>query len=212
MAPLPRWSNSILWVALLILAGFLFGVPAVLMAWVRTPVSDGVGVRIEQPVQFDHRHHAQDAAIRCLYCHYDAERGPTAGVPDTALCMGCHGQVWNDSPQTEPLRESWSERRPIAWRRVTDLPDFVFFDHSVHVRRGVGCESCHGRVDRMAAVYRAYSLDMGFCLDCHRDPEPHLRPPEHADWMGYPMARARGRSVAVSLAIDPPTHCTGCHR
>lgn len=190
----------------------IVGVPALLMAWVRTPAEEDVGKPLEQPIQFDHRHHARDDGIRCLYCHSDAEEGPAAGVPDTALCMGCHGQIWNDSPETLPIRTSWARGRPIAWRRVTDLPDFVFFDHSAHVLRGVGCESCHGRVDRMARVYKAFEMDMGFCLDCHRDPEPHLRPPEHADRMGYPLDRARGRRIAERMAIDPPTYCTGCHR
>lgn len=212
MAPLPRWSNSVFSFALALVALVMVGVPALLMAWVRTPANADVAERHEQPVPFDHRHHARDDGIRCLYCHHDAESGPTAGVPDTALCMGCHNQIWNDSRQTEPVRASWAREEPIVWRRVTDLPDFVFFDHSVHVRRGVGCESCHGRVDRMAVVYKAYPLDMAFCLECHRDPEPRLRPPEYVDWMGYPNGGEGGRRVADELGIDPPTHCTGCHR
>lgn len=154
MAPLPRWSDSVFRAVLLVGALVVLGVPTLLMAWVRTDGQNEVGIEVEQPIEFDHRHHARDDGIRCLYCHHEAERGPTAGVPDTALCMGCHNQIWNDSPQTAPIRESWDHRTPIRWRRVTRLPDFVFFDHSAHVSNGVGCETCHGRVDLMASVDR----------------------------------------------------------
>ena len=212
----PSWSDTALrcFLAVVFFGGVL-GVPALLMAWVRTPMSDDLGRILQQPIQFDHRHHVRDDGIDCLYCHHDAQRSPAAGVPDTATCMGCHAQVWAESPKLEPLRRSWYSGQPIAWRRVHDLPDFVFFDHAVHVTRGVGCETCHGRVDLMAAVYKTRPLTMGWCLDCHRHPEPFLRPPEHATTMGYrppePQAIA-GRKIRARFDIDPPTHCSGCHR
>lgn len=212
MAPLPRWSDSVFWMVLLGAALIVAGVPALLMAWVRTPGQNEVGIEVEQPIDFDHRHHSRDDGIRCLYCHYEAETGPTAGVPDTALCMGCHNQIWNDSPQTAPIRESWDHQTPIRWRRVTRLPDFVFFDHSAHVSHGVGCETCHGRVDRMAAVHKVEAMHMSWCVDCHRDPSPHLRPPELVDTMGLASDPARGRRIERELDVAPPTHCTGCHR
>lgn len=212
MAPLPRWSDSLLRLTLLVGALTVVGVPTLLMAWVRTPGQDDVGVAIDQPIAFDHRHHTRDDGIRCLYCHHEAERAPTAGVPDTALCMGCHNQIWNESPQTAPIRESWELGQPIAWRRVTRLPDFVFFDHSAHVSRGVGCETCHGRVDRMAAVYKVEAMRMDWCVDCHRDPAPHLRPASRIDAMGLPSDPTRGRRLARELGVRPPTTCTGCHR
>lgn len=212
MAPLPRWSDSVLRLALLVGVAVVVGVPTLLMAWVRTPGERQVGVAVEQPIEFDHRHHVRDDGIQCLYCHYEAERGPMAGVPDTALCMGCHNQIWPDSPQTAPLRTSWALQRPIAWRRVTRVPDFVFFDHSAHVTIGVGCETCHGRVDTMAAVTKVEAMTMSWCVDCHRDPAPHLRPRELVDAMGVAPDPERGRRIARELDVRPPTHCTGCHR
>ena len=126
--------------------------------------------------------------------------------------MGCHAQILPDSPLLAPVRASYANDTPLRWRKVTKLPDFVFFDHAIHVERGVGCESCHGRVDQMALVAPAVRIHMGWCLDCHRDPTPHLREPADATVMGMAPSRRRGRAVAARLAIRPPTHCTGCHR
>ncbi len=212
MAPLPRWSDPLFRLTLAFLAVVVVAVPGLLMAWVRTPGHRNVGQPLNQPIQFDHRHHVRDDAIDCIYCHHDVRNGPTAGVPDTALCMSCHAQIWNDSPQTAPLRESWELNRPIMWLRVTDLPDFVFFDHSIHVNRGVGCETCHGRVDLLASVSKQHVIDMGWCLSCHRDPIPYLRPPELATQMNYHNRREEGERIARELDIHPPTNCTACHR
>ena len=167
---------------------------------------------LDQPVQFDHRHHVRDDGIDCRHCHFDAWRSPTAGVPGTALCMNCHRQVLVDSPLLAPVRRSVATGEPLRWRRVHDLPDFVFFDHRAHVRRGVGCETCHGRVDRMAQVHTVASLGMAWCLDCHRDPVPHLRPLDRITEMGRPPSRAEGRVIADALDVHPPTHCSTCHR
>jgi predicted CXXCH cytochrome family protein len=158
------------WLRATLLALFLlvFGVPALLMAWVRTPQVTGQHDPREQPVRFDHRHHVLDAAIGCLYCHKGAETEKRAGVPGTAVCMGCHAQVWRDSPELEPLRRSWLSHEPIRWNRIHRLPDFVFFDHSTHTSAGVTCVSCHGHVELMAQVEQVSPLTMGWCLECHR--------------------------------------------
>jgi hypothetical protein len=129
--------------------------------------------------------------------------------------MGCHAQIWTSSPLLEPVRRSYYEREPIRWRRVHDLPDFVYFDHSAHVNRGVGCETCHGRVDRMAVVHQAHPMQMGWCLDCHRTPERFLRPVEEVTTMGYLPPEPQpivGVRLKTEYGVDPPTHCSGCHR
>lgn len=191
----------------------IVGVPVGLMLWFRSPLQRDVGLDVEQPIDFDHRHHNRDDGIDCLYCHHNARRSPYAGIPSTELCMGCHNQIWNDGDATAPLRASWFADSPIHWNRVNDVPDFVFFDHRAHVEGGVGCESCHGRVDLMPAVVKAESLHMGWCLDCHRDPVPHLRFPEDITTMGLLPSRRRGEDVIAALGPPvAPVHCTGCHR
>lgn len=211
-APLPPWSDTIFRIAMISAVGLVVGFPLLCMAFVRTPAYLDVREPKSQPVMFDHRHHVRDDGIDCMYCHYDAARSPSAGVPGAGLCMNCHAQIWNDSPLLEPVRRSAYTGEPIEWERVHNLPDFAYFNHAAHVNRGVGCESCHGRVDFMARVYRAEPIDMGWCLDCHRDPAPHLRPPELATAMGYETGRKKGERIARKLEIDPPTDCTGCHR
>src|SRR5262249_10487896 len=128
------------------------------------------------PIPFDHRHHVRDDGIDCLFCHDGADRSAYAGIPGADRCMGCHAQIWNDSSLIAPIRDSAATGRAIRWRRVHSLPDFVYFDHSIHVTRGIGCVECHGDVDNMAAVFQVHRLNMSWCLDCHRDPMPHLRP------------------------------------
>lgn len=185
------------------------------MGWVRTPYATGEGDPLEQPVAFDHRHHVADDRIDCRYCHADVEKGPSAGIPSADRCMGCHGQVWSESELLEPVRESYYTGRPIAWERVHRLPDFVFFDHSVHVTNGIGCETCHGRVDRMARIYQVAPLTMGWCLDCHRDPERHLRPLDAITAMGWKPrvpGEAPGPVLAEAYGVKPKTDCTACHR
>src|SRR5690242_3178087 len=131
-----------------------------------------------QPVPFSHEHHAGGLGIDCRYCHTTVEVSPFAGIPPTATCMNCHKQVWAESDMLEPVRASLRDNRPIQWNRVNDLPDFVYFDHSIHVNKGVGCETCHGRVDRMPLTWAAENLHMQWCLACHRHPEKFLRPKE----------------------------------
>lgn len=186
-----------------------------LVVYMHAPDAYAELLPIDQPVEFDHRHHVVDDAISCLYCHSGAERSAAAGVPSSELCMGCHGQIWSESSLLEPVRRSYFSGEPLRWNRVNELPDFVYFDHSVHLASGVGCVSCHGRVDRMPRVYKVASLSMTFCLDCHRDPGPHLQPRETvADPNFDPSslsAQAR-RELVAAYAPRELTHCSTCHR
>lgn len=129
----------------------------------------------DQPVPFSHDHHVSGLGIDCRYCHTTVETSSFAGIPSTEVCMGCHSQIWKDSALLEPVRESYRTKRPLKWTRVHDVPDFVYFDHSIHVAKGIGCESCHGRVDRMPLMRKAHAMHMEWCLQCHRRPEEHVR-------------------------------------
>lgn len=210
-----RSSNSAIRVGLIAIIALVIGCPVALMVYVRTPYVTGVSYAPDQPVMFDHRHHNRDDGIDCRYCHDQVERSAYAGIPSTELCMGCHSQIWNDSPMLEPVRRSYYSGQPIRWNRVHDLPDFVYFDHSIHVAMGVGCVTCHGRVDRMAQVYQTKPLHMGWCLSCHRDPAPHLRPREeitNMEWDPGDDPRRVGAALVVEYGVEGPTYCTACHR
>lgn len=182
------------------------------MLFVRTPYVTNEGTPVVQPVMFDHRHHVRDDLIDCLYCHYTAETSAYASVPPTELCMNCHSQIWTASPLLAPVRESFFSGRPIDWKRVHKLPDHVYFDHSIHVAKGVGCVSCHGRVDEMAQVARAAPLTMGWCLDCHRNPEPHLRPRDRITDMTWNPSPGEGERLARENGVGRLTNCSTCHR
>jgi hypothetical protein len=207
-------SNSLLAAGLVIALALLVGAPLAMWIYVRTPYNSRVGEATVQPVMFDHRHHVADDGIDCRYCHYTVERSPYAGVPPTAVCMNCHSQIWSSSVQLRPVRESYFYGKLLVWPRVTSLPDFVYFNHAIHVRRGIGCASCHGRVDRMAAVYKAEPMNMSWCLSCHRDPAAYLRPEDHITDMDWnpPNQREIGERIQRERKIAPPTNCTACHR
>lgn len=197
----PR-SDQRLRMVVLVVLGLLIGIPVALMIYVRTPFITEAGVTPVQPVEFDHRHHVRDDGISCLYCHDGADRSRRAGIPPAEVCMGCHSQIHLDDPLLEPVRRSRYEHRPIAWQRVHDLPDFVFFDHSIHVTRGIDCARCHGAVEDMGWVRKVYPMTMGWCLDCH-DPRPL-----------EPQPTVAIDTADTTLAGDPrgPYHCTACHR
>src|SRR5881409_139659 len=152
----------------------------------RSPYLTEVGVPREQPIPFSHKHHVSGIGIDCRYCHTSVEESSFAGIPPTKTCMNCHSQIWADSPYLEPVRESWRTGNPIKWTRVYDLPDFVYFNHSIHVNKGVGCSTCHGRVDLMPLTYQAASLQMEWCLQCHRQPEMFIRPKSQVFQMDWP--------------------------
>lgn len=216
MSPLfrPR-HNTIAQVSLFVGALVALSVVGGLLTYVRTPYARGMQDPIEQPIQFDHRHHTRDEGIDCRYCHNTVDKSPSAGIPATSLCLNCHSQVWNKSPLLEPVRDSFFNDKPLHWRRVYRVPDFVFFNHSIHVNKGVGCASCHGRVDTMAAVEKASDLTMGWCLDCHRNPEKHIRPVEEVTNMTWRVegdAEEAGKRQAEINHVHTRTSCTTCHR
>lgn len=216
MAPLFKpGMDSKLRAGLAAVLGLPVGLVVLLLLLAQTPLARGALEPREQPVQFDHRHHVGDEGIDCRYCHDGAWTSPFAGVPPTSRCMGCHAQIWNESPKLAPVRASFFEDSPIPWRRVHKLPDFVYFNHAIHVNKGVGCVECHGRVDTMPAVLQVQLLTMGWCLECHRDPAPHLRPLSEITnlaWRPPGEARAVGEQVQQQLDVHPRTNCTTCHR
>jgi hypothetical protein len=211
----PTWSDSLLRAGLTLLGLLALGTPLVLMAWVRSPQITGQGDPIKQPIAFDHRHHVVDDAIDCRYCHDLVDRTPYAGVPPTERCLNCHNQIWNTSPELARVWASYVTDTPIHWRRVHQLPDFVYFNHAIHVNKGVGCETCHGRVDRMARVFQVAPLTMGWCLDCHRQPERYLRPLNEVTAMGWKPEQPQselGPALASRYDVRSITNCTACHR
>lgn len=193
----------------------LVAVVLALVFWLlRSPLATGEGRATEQPVLFSHAIHAGNLGLDCRYCHTSVESASFAGMPPTQTCMNCHSQILTASPLLDAVHESWEQGTPLRWRRVHDLADFVYFDHSIHLDRGVGCVSCHGRVDEMTTVRQVEPLTMGWCLDCHREPERHLRPPERVfdvEWQPENQ-RAVGRAVMEQLGVTVRTSCSTCHR
>jgi hypothetical protein len=188
------------------------------MAYVRSPYVTNQQQPVEQPIEFDHRHHSGDEQIDCRYCHWTVEKSPSAGIPSTTVCMSCHAQVWNKSPYLVEVRKAFFSDQPIPWVRVHNLPDFVYFNHSIHVNKGVGCATCHGRIDQMGAVEQHAPLTMSWCLDCHRNPEPNLRPAEFITSMTWSPpadkaeAAALGKKLAEEYDVHSRTSCSTCHR
>jgi hypothetical protein len=183
------------------------------MVYVRTSYNTGEQFPVDQPVEFDHRHHVQDDGIECRYCHRTVEKAASAGMPATELCMGCHSQIWNRTLLLEPVRRSYFSDSPISWNRVHQLPGYVYFNHSIHVNKGVGCSTCHGRIDQMARVYQVAPLNMGWCLDCHREPAKSLRPRDEITQMDWkPSDPGQGERLAREYQVRSLTNCTTCHR
>lgn len=203
-------------IKLAVLALFM-SVPALagFAVW-RESAWQALGEPIDQPIPFSHKHHVADDGIDCRYCHTTVETQRQAGLPSTHVCLSCHSQLYTDARVLEPLRESARTGKPIAWKRVHELPDFVFFDHSVHVAKGVGCVECHGRVDQMPITWRSQPLQMQWCLQCHRDPAPHLRPHDRLFDMAAPrLSEGDARNLARLMKIESTrrmTDCSTCHR
>jgi hypothetical protein len=198
--------------AMVLLAGGLIGV-AMLIG--RSSYATRAHEYVEQPVQFSHLHHVLDDGIDCRYCHTSVESSSFAGIPPTKTCMNCHSQIWRSAPILEPVRASFREDRPMQWIRVHDLPDFVYFNHSVHVKKGIGCETCHGRVDQMPLMRQENSLQMEWCLNCHRNPQDYVRPRSEIFSMGYRPPRPQseeGPRLVAAYDIKPSTDCSTCHR
>jgi len=187
----------------------------IVLAVNRSPYVTEAGVVRRQPVPFSHKHHVSAIGIDCRYCHTFVEEAAVAGLPPTKTCMNCHAQIWADSPMLEPVRASWRTDTSLAWVRVHDLPDFVYFDHSIHVQKGIGCVTCHGRVDEMPLMWRQHSLLMEWCLECHRAPERFVRPRAFVfsmDWQPAEDQLTLGRKLVQEYHIAKLTSCSVCHR
>ena len=175
---------------------------------------------VEQPIQFSHAHHVGGVGIDCRYCHTSVEKSSFAGIPPTKTCMNCHSQIWSNAPILEPVRSSFRTDTPLNWIRVNDLPDFVYFNHQIHIKQGVGCNVCHGPVDKMPLMYQAQSLLMEFCVNCHKAPENFLRPRSEVFNMNYQVpADTTQLELGMRLkreynisSVEHMTSCSVCHR
>ncbi|MEP0814682.1 MAG: cytochrome c3 family protein [bacterium] len=210
----PAWFDRLVRIFGLVFVG---GAVYILVLWIFlvSPKTTRVGYQPEQPVPYSHALHAGKLGMDCRYCHTTVEETAQAAIPPTQTCMNCHTTIWKDSPKLLSVRESYATGMPIKWVRVHNLPDFVYFNHSAHVTRGIGCVSCHGRVDKMETVYQKNILTMGWCLDCHRNPEKHLRPKEFVtsmDWVPEENQKDLGKRLAREYNIKPSTDCWTCHR
>jgi hypothetical protein len=177
-----------------------------------------VRVAPEQPIPFSHKHHVKDDGIDCRYCHTSVETSHYAGLPATEICMTCHSQIWSNASVTQPIRDSWASGKSIEWRRVHDLPDFVYFNHSIHVNKGIGCSTCHGHVDEMPLTYRVNNLYMDWCVNCHRQPAKYIRPKSEVFNIDYeyPANQAEvGPKLVTEYHVQDArslTDCFTCHR
>lgn len=204
----PRSLNKLPFIAAAV--GGILGPGVVLAAWYYvTPKNFQVGYAPTQPVPYSHRLHAGQMGMDCRYCHANVEKSAKAMIPPTQTCMGCHAMVKTESAKLAPVRASWETGKPVEWVHVHKLPDHAYFDHSVHVGVGVGCATCHGRVDQMEVVASDQPINMGWCLDCHRNPTPNLRPRDQVTNMSWTPEQSKGFTPPE---VHPPTHCSGCHR
>lgn len=209
----PKWANEV--PQRLLLGLIIFATATVAGVWYYfSPEYTDVGYSPTQPVPFSHQLHAGAHDIDCRYCHTNVEKSRQANVPATQTCMNCHSQIKTDSPRLEKIRDSWKTGEPVEWVRVHNLPDYAYFNHAAHVNVGVGCETCHGRIDRMAEVFQKEPLSMSWCLDCHRNPEQYVRPVDEVTTMGYKPDEDQikmGKELVAKNNINPPTYCQGCH-
>lgn len=189
------------------------------MALVSSPYFTRVDVAPDQPVAFSHKHHVDELGLTCRYCHVYVEDSSFAGIPQTEVCMGCHSQIWTDSPALEPVVASYQNNTPIVWNRVYDLPDYVYFDHSIHLNKGVACVKCHDQVNEMPAVRKAEPLQMAWCLQCHRNRQDNIRPRSEVfnmNWEPPADLEALQRQLVKDYHVDVEqfniTDCSVCHR
>lgn len=207
--------------ALILFSGASFGAA---FLWYKSGLVSGQGSHVVQPVQFTHEHHVSGLGLDCRYCHFGVERSSHAQVPPTKVCMTCHSQMYTQEDMLEPVRESWKSDTPIEWVRVHNLSDFVYFNHSAHINKGIGCAECHGRVDQMGLVYQAESLHMAWCLQCHFEPETRVRPKDQVTNMAYEHPKSPNDKLPVGdqqltqaeLAehyhVQSKVSCSTCHR
>lgn len=208
----PKWANE---VPRRILLGLIILVTALVAGvwYYFSPEYTDVGYAPEQPVPYSHQVHAGKLGLDCQYCHSEVFNSKQANLPPTQTCMNCHEQVLTDSENLAKIRQSWETGEPVEWVRVHNLPDYAYFNHAAHVNVGVGCETCHGRVDRMEVVFQKEPLSMSWCMDCHRNPEQYVRPVEEVTTMGFQADNQveMGRDLVAKHNIQPPTYCQSCH-
>jgi hypothetical protein len=201
--------------ALLLFVGGL-GATLALLNW--SGYNTNQNVHVDQPIQFSHAHHVGGMGIDCRYCHTTVDESAFANIPPTKTCMNCHSQIWNTAPILEPVRASFRDNTPLQWTRVHDLPDFVYFNHSIHVKQGIGCATCHGRVDQMPLMYQQATLMMSWCLDCHRNPARYVRPRAEVYTMAWerpaddPGLGERLVQEYKIAGVEQLTNCSTCHR
>jgi hypothetical protein len=210
-----RSTNTISRVSIFGGLALIIALTLVIAGLYRSAYVSEIGVARAQPVPFSHKHHVADDGIDCRYCHTSVETSSFAGIPSTKICMNCHTQIWPDSPALAPVRESFRTGQSIQWTRVHNLPGFVYFDHSIHLHKGIGCATCHGRLDEMPLTWRVNTLYMDWCLECHRAPEQFVRPRAQVFNMEYEAPAdqlALGRRLVKEYGVKPLTGCSTCHR
>jgi formamidopyrimidine-DNA glycosylase len=208
-------SNTIAKVS--IVAAILLAASTLAVAYIvdRGPWITAVQMAPEQPIPFSHKHHVKDDGIDCRYCHTSVENSAYAGIPPTETCMSCHSQIWSNASVTEPIRQSWTTGKSIEWTRVHDLPDYVYFNHSIHLNKGMGCSTCHGQINEMALTWKVNTLNMNWCISCHRNPAQYIRPRSEVFNINYkyPSDQATlGPKLVKEYHVQSLTDCYTCHR
>ena len=208
-------TNTIARVSIFGLLFFVAFLGWLAMAVDRSPAVTRQNLVVEQPVPFSHDHHVGEIGLDCRYCHTTVEKSGFAGMPPTQTCMGCHSVLFADAAMLEPVRASFRDSKPIAWNRVYDLPDFVYFNHSIHVAKGMGCTTCHGDIGKMPLTWKASSLQMEWCLECHRDPARFVRPRSEVfnpKWDPASLSANERAGLVEEYRIQSKTSCSVCHR
>ncbi|HJN27645.1 MAG TPA: cytochrome c3 family protein [Candidatus Latescibacteria bacterium] len=208
-----NWLARFSVIAVIGVTGLLF---SIILNINRIEYVNEVGVAIDQPVPFSHKHHVEALGIDCRYCHASVEESAFAGIPPVETCMTCHSLIWTEAPNLEPIRTAWRDEQPIQWNRVHDLPDFVYFRHNIHIAKGIGCTSCHGAINEMPLVWAENALNMEWCLDCHRQPEKHIRPRDRVfdvHWTPPADQEAQGLQLVeeYDVRVSQLTDCSVCH-
>ena len=211
-------ADAVFRLALLILVGTVIVLLLVSAGISRSSYRTNVGLALEQPVPFSHKHHSGELGLDCRYCHQQVETLATAGIPPTWTCMTCHSQIWTGSEMLAPVRNSLARNEPLQWTRLNRLPNYVYFNHAIHVTKGVGCSTCHGAVDTMQLTYKANAFEMQFCVDCHRHPDQFVRPQDQVwnmHWSPPPDQESAGPKLVAAYHIGTAarlTDCSICHR
>lgn len=214
----PPRSNLIARLSIPVLLILVAVIGGILIWYTHSSAFNHVGVKIDQPVPFPHNLHVSGLGLNCRYCHDAVDKSSFADLPPTETCMTCHSQVATTSPNLQPVRDSWKTGKPIQWNRVNQLPDYVYFDHHIHINKGIGCESCHGRVDQMTTNVKANTFYMTFCIHCHKNPAEYIRPVDQVYTMGYKPSQDQatlGPQLVQEYNILPTRqllNCSICHR